>query len=174
MCETNVPDHSRPVNRPTATRIPHLRHTGESRYPSPAALDKALSWSPEIPPLFHPRVHRRHPGSSLLRRSSKLGGGFWSDPNPPPPSFPRRACPREVGGGNPSPVAATDHVGTENPAPIFIPLCGLRKAMVIPRRACPREVQHSQIVVQTSVGGKKGLFFLPLLASAADVRCVSE
>ena len=24
--------------------------------------------------------------------------------NPPPPSFPRRACPREVGGGNPSPA----------------------------------------------------------------------
>ncbi len=28
-------------------------------------------------------------------------------PNPPPPSFPRRACPRAVGGGNPSPARCT-------------------------------------------------------------------
>ena len=60
---------------------------------------------------------------------------YSNEPRPQTPSFPRRACPRAVGGGNPSPVAATDHVATENPAPIFIPLCGLRKAMVIPAEA---------------------------------------
>ena len=54
------------------------------------------------------------------------------------PSFPRRACPREGGGGNPSPVAATGHVGTESPAPMSIPLCGRGRAIVIPAKSLPR------------------------------------
>ena len=66
---------------------------------------------------------------------------YANEPHTPTPSFPRRACPRAVGGGNPSPVAATDHVPTENPAPIFIPLCGLRKAIVTPRSAATKNLR---------------------------------
>ena len=42
----------------------------------PGRIDKALSSSPEIPPLLHPLGRRHDPGSSLLRPSPKLGGGF--------------------------------------------------------------------------------------------------
>ena len=63
---------------------------------------------------------------------------YENEPHALTPSFPRRACPRAVGGGNPSPVAATDHVATGNPAPISIPLCGLRKVMVIPAKSLAR------------------------------------
>ena len=42
----------------------------------------------------------------------------------PHPSFPRRACPRVGGGGNPSPPL--DSGPNAGGAPIFIPLCGLR------------------------------------------------
>ena len=52
----------------------------------------------------------------------------------PHPSFPRRACPRVGGGGNPSPETGPNAGGI---APIFIPLCGLRKAMVFPANGAP-------------------------------------
>ena len=41
-------------------------------------------------------------------------------------------APYAIRGGNPSPVPATDHAATENPAPMFIPICAPRKAMMIP------------------------------------------
>ena len=52
-------------------------------------------------------------------------------PSHPPPSFPRRACPREDGGGNPSLITA--------PPPVVLADAGTHPHPSFPRRACPRE-----------------------------------
>ena len=60
---------------------------------------------PQIPRSSTPQLSR------LMAIRSFRGPDVEGDSRPkaPPPSFPRRACPREVGGGNPSPVGVSVH-----------------------------------------------------------------
>ena len=94
--------------------MPRHRHTGESRYPVPGPLDSTHAGVSDRHH-FHTLVCRSQPGMGGSRERGRhlsddapncVGAGAWAQmaPNPPPPSFPRRACPRGGGGGNPSPA----------------------------------------------------------------------
>ncbi len=57
----------------------------------------------------------------------------------PHPSFPRRACPRVGGGGNPSPALGLRPTSERRAAPFSSLLGGLRKAIVILAQAAIQE-----------------------------------
>ena len=126
------PHHSDPPTlsfRPAHTVIPTRPHChSDRREESKVHALKQLA-SPYLlftdHRLFHLQRCRQRPAWTIAMKIEARSTN---------PSFPRRACPR-------APTRGRESRGEGKGPPIFIPLCGLRKAIVIPSAAESRNLK---------------------------------